>query len=196
MVCNWCCFYKRRSSGVNQVFAMHPYDFLFLYFWYLPSDDILHLQVHLQPSTVANDCRSRGGFNSALDSCWVLALPCNSCARQTSVCTFFAFSLSFCLLPLFPSSFIYHCVFFFFLLILQFTPWCPEPFPICTVYYYLHKGAITFGMIFWVGIFKGQSHISQVNFTSWSESVSEWVRIVSYWQGLQIGLGSDKNVHE
>ena len=134
---------------------------------------------------VANDCSSRGGFNSALDSCWALALPCNPCARQTSVCTFFAFSLSFCLLPLFPSSFIYHSVFFFLLLILQFTPLCPESFPICTVYYYLHKGAITFGLIFWVGIFKGQSHISQVYFTSRSESVSEWVRIVSYWQGLQ-----------
>ena len=118
---------------------------------------------------------------------WTAAerLPCNSCARQTSVCTFFAFSLSFCLLPLFPSFFIYHSVFFFLLLILQFTPLCPESFPICTVYYYLHKGAITFGLIFWVGIFKGQSHISQVYFTSRSESVSEWVRIVSYSQRLQ-----------
>ena len=43
MVCNWCCFYKHCSSGVNQVFALHPYDFLFLYFQYLPSDDILYL---------------------------------------------------------------------------------------------------------------------------------------------------------
>ena len=32
MVCNWCCFYKRCSSGVNQVFALHPYDFVFLVF--------------------------------------------------------------------------------------------------------------------------------------------------------------------
>ena len=44
-------------------------------------------------------------------------------------------------------SFIYHSVFFFLLLILQFTPLCPESFPICTVYYYLHKGAIIFAMI-------------------------------------------------
>ena len=80
---------------------------------------------------------------------WTAAerLPCNSCATQTSVFTFFGFSLSFCLLPIFPSLFLHHSVFFFLLLILQFTPLCPESFPICTVYYYLHKGAIIFAMI-------------------------------------------------
>ena len=91
---------------------------------------------------------------------WTAAerLPCNSCARQTSVCTFFAFSLSFCLLLLFSFFlFLAFCLLFpSSNIALQFRPLCKpvlliqlqnESFPICTVFYYLHKGAIIFAMI-------------------------------------------------
>ena len=54
MVCNWCCFYKRCSSGVNQVFALHPYDFLFLYFWYLPLDEFI---VFVSPFATFHGCQ-------------------------------------------------------------------------------------------------------------------------------------------
>ena len=117
MVCNWWCFYKRCSSGVNQVFALHPYDFLFF-------TSGICLQM------IFSICKSIcnlpwlpviAAVEEGSTQPWTAAerLPCNPCARQTSVCTFFAFSLSFCLLPLFPSFFIYHSVFFFLLLILH-----------------------------------------------------------------------------